>query len=229
MITSVPATHTTTRQTPAAAFAVRTPLLVVAIAAALGAASVAVLVVMHPFMEWDASLERWIQALNWGPLALTFPLFSWIGDAKGAVLDAAVFIVILVLNRPAWRLVVAGAATGVLYVVIAQLILRPRPAVGQVLQVLEHPGASSFPSGHTIFVVTICALLMLGLGYRYLSKWAFPICWAIAALVVIAGAISRIYVGAHWPTDVFGGLLIAIAWLALVVSVRRISDGAVGR
>ena len=202
----------------------RVPLLIVAAIAGLGAAGLTALVVAHPFMEWDAGIERAVQAFNWGPLAATFPIFSWIGDIKGAGIDAALLVLILLFNRPAWRLAVAGAATGVPYTVIAHIVLRPRPNVGQVLQVLEHPGASSFPSGHTIFIVTICTLLVLCLGYRFLPRRAMPIVWTIAALIVFAGAVSRIYVGAHWPTDVFAGFLIAVAWLALVVSIRPISD-----
>jgi membrane-associated phospholipid phosphatase len=38
------------------------------------------------------------------------------------------------------------------------------------------------------------------------------------------GAFSRIYSGAHWPTDVLGGTLIAVAWLSFVMSIRWISD-----
>lgn len=209
--------------------AVHSNLLIVAAIAFLGAAGITTLVVMHPFMQWDANLERTIQGFNWGPLVLTFPFFSWIGDIKGAILDAVVFLLILVLNRPAWRLALTGAATGALYAGIAHIVLRPRPNVAQVLWVTEHPGASSFPSGHTIFIATLCALIMLCLGHRYLPRWALPIGWAIAAVVVFAGGISRIYVGAHWPTDVLAGLLIATAWLALVLSVRRISDGAFAR
>src|SRR5215472_5135616 len=202
----------------------RAPLLLVSLIAGLGATGLALLVVTHPVMEWDAGLERAVQAFNWGPLAMTFPIFSWIGDIKGAGIDAALLVLILLFNRPAWRLAVAGAATGVLYTVIAHIVLRPRPNVGQVLQVLEHPGASSFPSGHTIFIVTICTLLVLCLGYRFLPRRTMPIAWTIAALLGFAGAISRIYVGAHWPTDVFAGFLIAVGWLALVVSIRPISD-----
>jgi len=94
-----------------------------------------------------------------------------------------------------------------------------------VLQVTEHPGASSFPSGHTIFIVTLVTVLMLCLGYRFLPRWARPIGWALAAATVVACMIARVDTGAHWPTDVLAAVLIAIGWLAFIISVRPISDG----
>jgi undecaprenyl-diphosphatase len=201
-------------------------MLAVAIVAALGVGVITAIVVMHPYVSLDATIEDDVQATNWGPLALAFPGFSWIGDAKGAVLDVIVFIAVLIWNRRAWILALAGGMTGLWYIALSHLIIRARPTTAQVLQVTEHPAASSFPSGHTIFIVTVSSLLMLCLGHRYLPRWALPIGWAVVAVIVFDGAISRIYVGAHWPSDVLAGLFIAIAWLAFVLSVRWISDRA---
>jgi len=111
-------------------------------------------------------------------------------------------------------------------VLLSHLIDRARPRVPLVLQVTEHPSASSFPSGHTMFIVTVMTVLMLCLGRRFLPRWAQPVGWALVVLVILANAISRIYTGAHWPTDVLAGILIATAWLAFVVSLRWISDRA---
>jgi membrane-associated phospholipid phosphatase len=201
-------------------------LITVAALCALAAAVVAVYVVGHPYIPEDATLERDIQSTNWGPLTLTFPIFSWIGDAKGAVLEAVVFVLVLLFNRRAWILAAAAALTGAWYVLLSHLINRPRPTTAQVLQVTEHPSASSFPSGHTIFVLTVMTVLMLCLGRRFLPRWAHPVGWAVVVLIVLANAISRIYTGAHWPTDVLAGILIGVAWISFVVSLRWISDRA---
>ena len=202
------------------------PLAIVAALCALAAAILAVYVAGHPVIPEDVTIERDIQSTNWGPLTLTFPIFSWIGDAKGAVLEAIVFILVLVFNRRAWILALAGALTGLWYVLLSHVIIRVRPTTPVVLQVTEHPSASSFPSGHTIFVATVATVLMLCLGRRFLPRWAQPIGWALVVLIVLANAISRIYTGAHWPTDVLAGIFIAAAWLTFVVSVRWISDRA---
>jgi membrane-associated phospholipid phosphatase len=205
---------------------VNKPLLALAALCAIPTAILATYIAGHPFIPEDATIERDVQATNWGPLALTFPIFSWIGDAKGAILEAIVFVLILVFNRRAWVLAAAASLTGAWYVVLSHVINRPRPTTAEVLQVTEHPPASSFPSGHTMFVITVATVLMLCLGRRFLPRWAQPVGWAVVVVIVVANAISRIYTGAHWPTDVAAGILIAVAWLAFVLSLKWISDRA---
>jgi membrane-associated phospholipid phosphatase len=141
-------------------------------------------------------------------------------------MQVVVIILVLLLNRRAWLLALAALAGGLSYLIVVNLVNRPRPTVGQILRVTEHPGSTSYPSGHLIFITISAAVLMLCIGYRYLPRWARPIGWAFVAGIVLATGLDRIYVGAHWPTDVLAGVLIATAWLSLVVSIRRISDRA---
>jgi undecaprenyl-diphosphatase len=205
---------------------VNTPLLTVAGLLALAAAVLAVYVAGHSYIPQDVTIERDVQSTNWGPLVLTFPLFSWIGDAKGAILEAIVFVLVLVFNRRAWILAAAAALTGVWYVLLSHVIIRARPSTALVLQVTDHPLASSFPSGHAMFIVTVTTVLMVCLGRRFLPRWAQPAGWALVVVIVVANAISRIYTGAHWPTDVLAGILIAVAWIAFLMSLRWVSDRA---
>jgi membrane-associated phospholipid phosphatase len=96
--------------------------------------------------------------------------------------------------------------------------------VPAVYQVTEHPGASSYPSGHTMFVVTVVVVLMVCFGHRFLPRWGQVAGWSVAVLLVLANAIGRTYTGAHWPTDVLGGILIAVFWLGLLASFRWVYD-----
>lgn len=214
---------------PAAGGSVNGALLTVAILAAVAAAAVAVYVAGHHLIPQDVTIEDDVQSTNWGPLLLTFPVFSWIGDAKGAVLEALIFVAILVFNRRTWIFALGAAFTGGWYVLLSHLIIRPRPTTAQVLQVTEHPSASSFPSGHTIFVATIVTILMICFGHRFLPRWGVMIGWILAVLITMANGISRVYTGAHWPTDVLGGILVATAWLCFWTSLRWVSVRALSK
>src|ERR1700682_93216 len=205
---------------------IRVPMLAVAIASAIAVSLLTAVVVMHPFLQLDATVERDIQATNLGPLTLTFPFFTWLGGPGGIPMQIVVIVLVLLLNRRAWFLALAALAGGLWYEAIVHLVNRPRPVVGQILRVTEHPGSTSFPSGHMIFITISAAVLMLCLGHRYLPRWARPIGWAVVAGIVIAVGLDRIYAGTHWPSDVFAGVLIAIAWLTFVLSLRRVTDRA---
>src|SRR5260370_21769766 len=97
-----------------------------------------------------------------------------------------VFVVIRGFNRRAWILAAAASLTALWYVLLNHLVNRPRPTTAQVLQVTEHPGASSFPSGHTMFIVTFSAVLMLRLARRFLPPPARPIVLSLGFLLVPA-------------------------------------------
>jgi len=183
---------------------------------------------MHPYLSLDATVERDVQATNLGPLDADVPLPELARRARRSPHAGGVAILVLLFNRRAWLLAFAALVGGLWYLIVVNLVNRPRPVVGEVLRVTEHPGSTSYPSGHLIFITISAGILMLCIGYRYLPRWARPIGWAVVAGIVLAVGLDRIYVGAHWPSDVLAGLLIAIAWLTLVVSVRRVSDRAFG-
>jgi membrane-associated phospholipid phosphatase len=205
---------------------IRRPFLFIGLAAAAAVAILTAIVVMNPYLPIDATVERDIQATNLGPLTATFPFFTWLGGPGGIPMQAAVVVLVLLLNRRAWILALAGLAGGLWYEVIVNLVNRPRPTVGQVLRITEHPGSTSYPSGHLIFITISAAILMLCIGHRYLPRWARPIGWAVVVAIVVAVGLDRIYAGVHWPSDVLAGILIATAWLSFVLSIRWITDRA---
>jgi undecaprenyl-diphosphatase len=211
-------------------------LLAVGVLVAMAAAVVTLYVVAHPFIPEDAVIERDVQSTPWGPLALTFPIYSWIGDAKGFIAELVVFVAILFVNRRAWLVAVGAALSAAWYVGLSHFILRPRPTTAQVLQVTEHPGASSFPSGHTVFIVTLVVVIIVCLGYRFVhARWGRVAMWIVGVAVIAANGIARMYTGAHWPTDVLAALLIATAWLCIWLSIGPVyariarSSGSQGR
>jgi membrane-associated phospholipid phosphatase len=200
------------------------PLLIVSGICAVAVAALTVIVYTNPVMPWDAAIARAVQSISVGPLSPVLDFYRQIGGPYAVYAEAVVFVIILVLNRASWRLLIAGALASGWYYVIVKLVARPRPTVPDVLRVTEHPGASSYPSGHMILFTFYAVILMSCLGLKFIPRRWQPLGWAIAALFVVIGGLSRIYSGAHWPTDVLGGLLIAVGWLSFVLSIRWISD-----
>lgn len=95
-------------------------------------------------------------------------------------------------------------------------VARLRPPTAATHALLLETGHSSFPSGHTAFAASLVwgAVLILATTARQRTITAI-----IGILFAVSVGLSRLYLGVHYPSDVFGSLLISTAgvmlWLPL--------------
>ena len=110
-----------------------------------------------------------------------------------------------------------GLFTSVLFAVLGMGILKAIVRAPRPFQVLESIGGKrletatgySFPSGHTTTGSAFYTALALTFKKRSVSIFC-------AVMMVLVG-LSRLYLGVHWPIDVFAGLLLGVT-VSFVVS-----------
>ena len=91
-------------------------------------------------------------------------------------------------------------------------LLRPIDDSADIMDVAAQ--GYSFPSGHSANAVTVYGSLA-----AHEKKW--KLLWALAFLLPLLVGFSRVYVGAHFPTDVLGGWALGILVVALIPWLRR--------
>lgn len=153
--------------------------------------------------DWTAVLASVIDIL--GRAEVTIPLVlvwagwqAWQGRPRRGVAIAAGFVLVTLLN-PLVKTVVAQPP--------------PDPSLARYAFDFIFPTAQAdlsgaFPSGHASRVTYLLVVLALGLGA---TRWW----WLVGIAVIVIAGWSRVVLGAHWLSDVGGGILLG-AFLALV-------------
>jgi membrane-associated phospholipid phosphatase len=201
-------------------------LLSIAIVAALLFVVLTVLVAAHPApFFFDRPISVAVQTINVGWFGWFNSFVSAFSGFVGIGVGAAVIVLTFLLRRPATPLVAFSAVYALVYNVVNIIIRRPRPM--DLAHTTSKLIGYSYPSGHVgfFFWLSVLALVLLA---RKLPRPLYIACWFLAALLVVASALSRIYVGAHWPSDVVGGLLVGVAWTCLSFSIGRLTKPVFG-
>jgi undecaprenyl-diphosphatase len=121
------------------------------------------------------------------------------------------------LKRPAVWLAIAVGGSVILDVTLKLSYHRARP----VPFVGVAPKSYSFPSGHALSSFCFYGVLAGLLCARIESRAIRILIWTVAAALIAAIGLSRIYLGVHYPSDVVAGYIAAAAWVSAFLFVAR--------
>jgi membrane-associated phospholipid phosphatase len=171
-----------------------------------------------PLILVDAVLSEWFR------LHAT-PRFTMVMHFASALASGATVSTLFALMSCAllWKrlwywllglvLVVAGGA--LLNIMLKDLFGRARPGWADPLMALADPG---FPSGHTMMATIIYGFMDIFLIPR-IASWLWRCFIAtLTILLVFLVALSRMYLGAHYLSDVLAAMAAGIAWVALCLT-----------
>jgi membrane-associated phospholipid phosphatase len=162
----------------------------------------------------DAGVHDWAVSRRTAGATQFFVAMTIIGGPAGlAVIVMAVAMLLVLRKRYRWLayLLVTCGGGALLNLELKRYFARARPAVAEMLR-LAH--GYSFPSGHAMgSTVTFGALAYL--GFRVAKTWRVKAaCIALAITLTASVALSRVYLGAHWISDVGAGAAAGTVWVA---------------
>ena len=133
----------------------------------------------------------------------------------GFIAAASTCVAIVLIIRKSWyQLLALALAVGggsLVNILLKHFFHRQRPVLENPLVTLSSFG---FPSGHTMGSTLFYGLLAIFITQSVRSWRLRALTFCIAALCVALIGLSRIYLGAHYLTDVFGAIAVGLAWLA---------------
>lgn len=162
----------------------------------------------------DIQVITSIQCFDQAIIIAVMKFFSYIGDTIRVIFISIMMLVILYTvfhhRKELMLFIIVLIGSTALNVLLKNYFHRVRPNF--VRMIIED--GYSFPSGHTMAALSLYGIISF-LIWRHIPKQSGRIMLiCISASFILGIGISRIYLGAHFPSDVVGAYLISGSWLS---------------
>lgn len=172
--------------------------------------------------ELDINILLWIQNhLRLEEFTPFWKAITFLGDSGWFWIVSGVVLICFKKTRPVGVAALLSLLVGFLItnVFLKNAIARPRPfdVSSEIVPLIKKPGDYSFPSGHT------CASFSAALVYYRMLPRKYGVLAVILASLV---ALSRLYLGVHYPSDILGGFLVAVvgSWVVYRIVYDRLPN-----
>lgn len=171
-----------------------------------------------PFFDWvdEATLRALFVAYN-GSGAAFAELVSLLGQPYVVVpllLSALGLVFVYASLRDAWFVFLVYFFAGADYLILNQVIGRPRP---HLFDQLPEPTGFGTPSGHATATMALFASVAV-VTWRHLGSRGASIV-ALAVLTFVSVGLSRVYLQVHYPTDVLLAWILTGTWMWIVYAL----------
>jgi membrane-associated phospholipid phosphatase len=172
----------------------------------------------EPLTVADAQLNTWLHSRRSPPLTRVMFAITFFGSTLAATLSAVPFGLYLIWRRRFYWL--AGMISSIVGGVLLNRLLkyafhRPRPFFNDPLLKLT---SYSFPSGHTMTATVLYGVLAAYFFTTTTDLRARVLIVFSASLLILLVGLSRMYLGAHYLSDVLGAMAEGLAWLSLCLT-----------
>jgi undecaprenyl-diphosphatase len=164
---------------------------------------------------FDSAVASWVQGGRgkWDTLMLGLTRFGEFPVLASVCAIASLGLALLRRRREMLYVLACGSGAALGCSVLKLLFQRLRPDES-VRYLLGLPQSLSFPSGHAMGSIAIVgSLVIVAFAWPIRKRWR-PGLVAVAVPLVLGVAVSRVYFGVHYPSDVIGGQLAGAAWVA---------------
>ncbi|MCC8411011.1 phosphatase PAP2 family protein [Mucilaginibacter sp. UR6-1] len=154
---------------------------------------------------------------------VSYPGYAWISVTMAAII-AVTFLAFRYKKEALFTMLTLLSA--LVSTIIKAAVNRARPSA-DIVQVIEKTVQQSFPSGHTQFYVVFFGFMIVVMFTRRSLPQALRIATiAISLVLIFTIPFSRIYLGAHWFTDVLGGFIAGLIclWVLAWFYLRKRGD-----
>ncbi|MDO7253695.1 phosphatase PAP2 family protein [Helicobacter cappadocius] len=135
---------------------------------------------------------------------------SNIGDSKTVIVVSFVVMLWMFWKRKImlgiW-FIGSIAISMIILKILKEMIARPRPNIENWL---SNASGFSYPSGHSLSISIFCLLVFLFIWSSETKVFFKFFSGILAVLLIFSIMYSRIYLGVHYPSDVFGGFLLGL-------------------
>lgn len=165
--------------------------------------------------EFDALAHAWAAAHRSADSTLFFVTMTTIGGPPGLAVIGGIVAIILAIKRR-WRwltyLVITCGGGIALNEWLKHYFARARPALAEALRQAH---GYSFPSGHAMGSTMVFGALAY-IANRALTRWRWKsAAIALACTLVCSVALSRVYLGVHWISDIAAGITAGATWVVV--------------
>lgn len=173
-------------------------------------------------LPFDETVSRAVRGVSFPIVTSFFRGVTTFGGVTGVTLLTTVLVIALWWRGRSDSAVVAAVlvlgGTG-LNSIVKSLVGRERPPLSDAL--VAQPASTSFPSGHTMASLCFAAALWYVSTVTGVSpRWRLAV-RTLCVAYVFSVAVSRVYLGMHWPSDVLAGWSLGALWIASFSILRQ--------
>ncbi|MBC7653811.1 MAG: phosphatase PAP2 family protein [Oligoflexus sp.] len=185
----------------------------------LGFIILTILVLIFPSSWVDLEFSEELQEYHNPILDFTMKAISWFGLMYSSIIIVlgSAILLFLVKKRRAAYFCFSTLLISLITYSIKVLINRPRPGK-DLVRIIVDVQHQSFPSGHVSFYIAFFGFIAFILHHhKWLTRIARNVIICFCLVLILTIPVSRIYLGAHWFTDVLGGFLLGTAFLGILI------------